>query len=159
MKNAFIVLCILLLGYQTQGQTLKIAHKSHSGNMKNFVVSKTTHNLGLPSNYAEKKEQERKKKDSILHVEEKKKQDSIKKVKKVSPKKKVKNLKEESKIEKSSLDYQNLQKTNITTVGLSHPVVYQSSTEGSSKNWAITLMTILPTFLLLFIILQKIKWL
>lgn len=158
MKNLFFALCVFLLNYQAHSQTLKIAHKSHSGNMKHFVVSKTTHTLGLPSNYAEKKEAERKKKDSIKRAEEKQKQDSLKKLEKKKSKKQNKNLQKESNIEKSSLNYQDTQKSSNPTVSLAYPVVHQNTNEGSSKNWIVMFMSILPTFLVLYFILQKIKW-
>ncbi|MCU0437486.1 MAG: hypothetical protein MUC49_06180 [Raineya sp.] len=159
MKNMIVILC-LLLAYQAQSQTLKIAHKSHSGNMKHFVVSKTAHTLGLPSNYAEKKEAERKKKDSIKKAEEKIKQDSIKKAKKNTLKKKGNAIKEDTKTQKSSLNYQKATKRDIYhTTSLAYPVVHQNTNQGNSKNWIVMLMSILPTFLVLFLVLQKIKWL
>ncbi|KOY86881.1 hypothetical protein AD998_12655 [bacterium 336/3] len=158
MKNLFFALCVFLLNYQAHSQTLKIAHKSHSGNMKHFVVSKTTHTLGLPSNYAEKKEAERKKKDSIKRAEEKQKQDSIKKAKKNSSKKQKKSLQEDSKTEKNSSNYQELPKTNIHKASLAYPVAHQNTNEGSSKNWIVMFMSILPTFLVLYFMLQKIRW-
>jgi hypothetical protein len=158
MKNTLIVLCILLLSYQSYSQTLKIAHKSHSGNMKHFIVSKTTHTLGLGPADIKRMENLKKKEDSIRKAEEKKKQDSLKKLEKKKSKKQNKNSQKDSKIEKSSLNYQETQKSSNPTVSLAYPVVHQNTNEGSSKSWIIMFMSILPTFLVLYFILQKIRW-
>jgi len=165
MKNILVVLFILLCSYQGYSQTLKIAHKSHSGNMNSFVVTKNLHNLGLSSSEMQKRQAEKeRKRDSLEKIYlAKKKQDSLEKIEKKNPKNPKKELKkEEIKSKKTSQneqkEFQKAELASQQTASLAYPVAHQTAHEDSSKNWLVMLMTVLPTFLVLYFVLQKIKW-